>query len=47
MLGPDTPFDINDFVDQLVPVVSTSQGWEVIGRRALARSKRVPIATFM
>lgn len=47
MLEHDTPFNIDDFVDKLVPVVSTTQGWEVIGWRALARSKRVPIATFM
>lgn len=42
----DVPFSVDDLVDKLLPHVST-RGWEFIGRRALARSKRVAVPTFM
>jgi hypothetical protein len=41
------PITADDLVDKLLPHVSAPRGWEIVGRRALARSKRVPVPTFM
>jgi hypothetical protein len=47
MAEHDVPFSIDSFIDKLLPHVSASGGWEQVGLRAVARSRRVPVPSFM
>lgn len=56
MAEEDITFSIDSFVNSLASymgpaqdygVTSSLRGWEIIGQRALARSRRVPVPVFM
>ncbi|KAG2124852.1 Nse4 C-terminal-domain-containing protein [Suillus bovinus] len=38
---------VDDFIEKLAPVVCTFRGWEDIRHRAVAKSRHVPVPSFM